>query len=381
MELNGELTDEQKIILDTFREYCRRKIDTNYGKWLKSRVFPKWLMKDLASMFLPSIVGLDGSERMDEVTLGLISEEMGRWEFPVPAFLSVHFSKILPLVTNPEARTEFLMKFVSGDLLISGAFSEPGCGSDSGSIITTAKRKGTHYAINGEKSFISGSGISDAMIVSAQTGENVRGHGISLFLVNAGSEGIERYELTSMASMFDGDFGGIRFNEVTVPEGNLIGSENRGFNLLMHALNSQRGHVALYSLGLAERSLQDAVEHAKDRKAFGHPISKQEAVSFRLAEDWTRIEAAKLLAYKALAMTDRGLENSAECAGVKWFGCETSFDAVSHALQTFGASGYVTLSPIERRFRTARGFLIGDGTPDIQKLIISRKLFGREFAP
>ena len=381
MELDGSLTDDQRIILDTFREYCSRKIDTSYAEWLKSRQFPKWLMKDMADMFLPSVLGRNGSEKMDEVTLGLISEEMGRWEFPVPAFLSVHFSKVLPLVANPDTRAEFLLKFLSGDILISGAFTEPGCGSDSASIRTTATRKDNDFVINGEKSFISGSGVADAMIVSVRTGETGHGHGISLFLADAGSEGIERYDLRSMASIFDGDFGGIRFHDVVVPEGNLVGSENHGFNLLMHTLNTQRVHVALYSLGLAERSLQDAVVYARDRRTFGYPISKHEAVSFRIAEDWTRIESAKLLAYKALAMNEKGLENSSECAGVKWFGCETAFDAVSHALQTFGASGYVTLSPMERRFRAARGFLIGDGTPDIQKLIISRNLFGRDFAP
>ncbi len=383
MPVKDELTSEQKLIADTFEEYCRTRITPNQERWISERRFPRSVMKDLSEMVFGAMLG-EGSEKMDEVTLGLISELMGKYEFPVPAFLTMHFSKLLPFIGDRETRSGYIERYLNGDLVICGAFTEPGHGSDSSSITTTADLKGNKFAVNGEKAFVSSPGNADVFVASvrtAKTAEDKKYAGISLLLVDGTEKGVETYETENMASVFKGDFGGIRFSDVAVPAGNIIGEMNRGFHLLMKILNVQRVHVALYSIGLAEASLDDAISYARIRKTFGQPISRHQAVSFRLAEDWTRIEASRLLAFKALRMQDNGEENSAQCASVKWYGCESAFNTVSDCLQTFGAAGYVKSSPIERRFRAARGFLIGDGTPDIQKLIISRKLFGRENAP
>lgn len=385
MKLNWELDDEQKIILETFNEYCRKNIEPKQEEWIRMGEFPRGIMKDLSSLVLGTIIPFDEkNEKIDELTLGLLSETMGKYEFPVPAFLTLHFAKLLPYIKDEALRESYVKKFINGDLVICGAFTEPSYGSDSASIKTEARKSGEGYIISGEKAFVSSPLMADLYIVSARTmktsWEN-RHKGISLISVNKGADGLEPYELESMASVFKGDFGGVRLDNVRVPEGNVIGEENRGFHLLMKTLGIQRVHVALYSMGLAERSLEDAIEYSKIRMAFGEPISKNQAISFRLAEDWGRLEASKLLAYKALSLQDQGTDNSAESAAVKWFGCESSFEAVSHSLQTFGASGYVKASPLERRFRTSRGLLIGDGTPDIQKLIIARKLLGKEYAP
>lgn len=384
MKIDGSLSEEQEVILDSLRGYCKNRIAPSLDEWIREREFPRWLMKDLSKLFLPSTIQWSENERMDEVTLGLISEEMGKSEFPVPAFLTVHFAKMLPLIKDPDTRSSFVNRYFSGSLVICGAFTEPGAGSDAASIRTSAKVDGNTLRISGEKSFVSSPGIADAYIISAKTNDGSnRGNedGISLMIFEAGKKGLENYELESMASIFKGDFGGIRINDLEISDGNMIGPVNKGFRTLMRILNTQRVHVALYSLGLAERSLEEAVEYAKTRKTFNEPISRREAVSFRLAEDWTKIESARLLAYKALALQEKGVDNTAECAGVKWYACEVAFEAVSHALQTFGASGYVKPAPVERRFRAARGFLIGDGTPDVQKIIISRKLFGKDYAP
>ncbi len=383
MKIDGELSDEQKIITGMLEDYCRKNVAPAYDGWIRDRVFPRKLMKDLSELVLGTVLP-STDHSADEVTLGLISELMGKYEIPVPAFLTMHFAKLLPLITDRDTREKYLEKYRKGELVICGGFTEPGQGSDSASISTTAMRNGDRYEVNGEKSFVSSPGIADVHILSVRTSQQDWSHrhrGISLLTVDAGEKGVEPYEMESMASVFRGDFGGIRLNNVSVPRENIIGTENGGFQTLMKILNTQRVHVGLYTIGLAEISLSEAIEYAKTRKTFGQPISKHQAVAFRLAEDWSRLEAVKLLAYKALALQDNGMDNSAECAAVKWHGCEVAFEAVSHAMQTFGAAGYVRTSAIERRFRGARGFLIGDGTPDIQKLIISRKLFGREYSP
>lgn len=383
MKIDGELSDEQKIITGMLEEYCRRNVSPAYDGWIKDRIFPRKLMKDLSELVLGTVIA-SGGNAIDELTLGLISEVMGKYEVPVPAFLTMHFAKLLPLIGDQDTRERYLDRYLKGDLVICGGFTEPGQGSDSASISTTATQEGNVYKVNGEKSFVSSPGIADLHILSVRTLQldwNQRHRGISLLAVDAKENGVEPYDMESMASVFKGDFGGIRLNDVSVPKGNLAGKENGGFQTLMRILNTQRVHVGLYTIGMAEASLSDAIEYAKTRKTFGEPISKHQAVSFRLAEDWSRLESVRLLAYKALAMQDSGMDNSAECASVKWHGCEVAFEAVSHAMQTFGALGYVKTSALERRFRGARGFLIGDGTPDIQKLIIARKLFGRDYSP
>ena len=376
MELNGKLNDEEELIKNSFDEYCEKKYVPYYEQYLKDGIFPKKIMKDLSDLLLPSTISLNDHEKVDDIILGILSEEMGKYEFPLPAFLTIHFSKLLPYIRNESIRDEYIKSYLSGNSVICGAYTEPGHGSDAYHIASEARKIGTNYILSGEKSFVSNPGISDVYMISARTG-----NGISILMVDRSMEGIESYEIENMASLFKGEFGGIRMDNVMVPETYLVGEENKGFQLLMDILSIQRVHVGLYAIGIAEGALNEAIEYAKMRRAFGVPISKFEAVSFRLAEDKAKIESIRTLAYKALSMENSGMDNSIESATVKGYGCEIAFNAVSDALQTLGAAGYSKTSPLERKFRISRGFLLGDGTPDIQKLIISRKLFGKEFSP
>lgn len=380
MYMDGTLNEEEQLIHDTFKDYLETKIVPKQAGWEKTGEFPREIMKSFSEIALPATIPQSmGGAETPESTIGLMSELMGMYEFPVPGFLTMHFSKLLPLITEKESRSKYVEKYLKGELVLCGAFTEPGHGSDSAAIETRAERMGDQYEVSGEKSFVSSPMMADAHIVTARTGG--ASAGMSLLMVNSKEKGVEPYGMDTMATVYRGDFGGVRFDGAMAPAGNLIGEEGKGFRILMRTLNAQRVHVALYSIGMAEKSLLEAVEYAKVRKTFGKPISKHQAVSFRLAESWSKLESVKLLAYKALAMQEKGLENSSECAAVKWHGCEVALETVSNALQTFGAAGYVSTSPLERRFRAARGFLIGDGTPDIQKLIISRNLFGKEFSP
>ena len=376
MELNGRLNDEEGLIKNSFDEYCEKNYVPHYEQYLRNRVFPKKIMKDLSELLLPSTISMNKEEKIDDVILGILSEEMGRYEFPLPAFLTIHFSKLLPYIRDEGVRDEYIRRYLAGDSLICGAYTEPAHGSDAYHIATEARKIGTNYILSGEKSFVSNPGISDVYLISAKTDR-----GISILMVDRSMEGMEPYEIENMAYLFKGEFGGIRMDNVKVPETYLVGEENKGFRLLMDILSIQRVHVGLYAIGIAEAALKEAIEYAKMRKAFGTPISKFEAVSFRLAEDMAKIESIKTLAYKALSMENAGMDNSIESAAVKGYGCEVAFNAVSDALQTLGAAGYSKTSSLERKFRISRGFLLGDGTPDIQKLIISRKIFGKDFSP
>lgn len=378
--LGSLITEETSLIRDTFEEYCRKKIEPVLPAWKEKRAFPAFVMKDVFEILGSGMLPDGESNRIDEIALGTLSEVMGRYAYPIPAFLTIHFSKLLQYMEK-DAREKYYRKLLQGESVICGAFSEPGCGSDSAAIKTEASHGGSHFTINGEKAFVSSPGIADLFIISARTAsiqKDKPGKGISLLAVEADSENVEPYSMENMASEYDGDFGGVYFRDVEIDENMIIGPLDGGFKLLMNVFNVQRVHVALYALGLAEKSLEEAIEYAKMRKTFGRSISRNQAVSFRLAEDWTAIEASRLLAYNALRMSETGSDASAYCAAVKYYACENAFKAVSDSLQTLGASGYVKSSEMEFRFRAARGFLIGDGTPDIQKMIISRHLFGKD---
>lgn len=384
MNLDGTLSDEESIIKESLEEYCRKNVVPAYEGWIRERKFPRKLLKDLSQLIFGATVLPKGEGGLNEVTLGLLSETMGRYEVPVSAFLTMHFAKMLPLISDENTRKSYLDRYLSGELVLCGAFTEPGFGSDSASITTSAVPENKEFVINGEKAFVSSPGIADAHIISVRTSnvpDEKKHKGISLMIVEGGEQGVEPYEDENMASLFQGDFGRVRLNNVRVPSGNLIGVENEGFAILMNILGIQRVHVGLYAIGLAMGALEEAIEYARTRKVFGDYISKYEAISFRIAEDWSKLQSARMMAFKALAMSDSGIDNGAESSAVKGFGCEASFEAVSHALQTLGAAGYVKTSALERKFRTSRGFLIGDGTPEVQKLIIARKLFGKNFAP
>jgi alkylation response protein AidB-like acyl-CoA dehydrogenase len=378
------LSKEQELLKASIEEFCKKEIDPYIGNWIKERTFPRALLGKLSQI---GLTGMNipeelGGSPLDNVSQGVVAEVLGRHEFPTSMFLTIFgFARLLPSIVDESMRRRAIEKLLKGELVIAGAFTEPGCGSDAVAITTKAERRGDMYVVKGEKTFITGAPVADMFIASVKTGTGPPHKSISLLLIEADRKGVEPYELESMAGDIKGEFGGVVFDDVEVPVGNLMGVENMGFYMLMEEFNILRVFVALVSLGLAERCLEEAIDYAKQRKAFGQPISRFEAVSFRLAEHWTKIRAAKLLAYYALWLADNKRPYWAEAAAAKWYGCEVAFNAVNDVIQTYGAAGYTKDHPFERRFRGIRGMLIGDGTGDIMKLIISRHLFGREHAP
>jgi len=382
--MDFSFSKEQELLRTSIEDFCKKEIDPHISDWIKERVFPRDLLKKLSQVGLTGMnIPEDlGGSPLDNVSQGVAAEVLGRHELPTPIFLTIFgFARLLPFIADEEVKKRTTEKLLKGELVIAGAFTEPGCGSDAAAITTRAERGGDAYIVKGEKAFITGAPVADVFIVSVKTGTGPPHKSISLLLIEADRKGVEPYELDSMASDIRGEFGGVVFDDVEVPVGNLIGMENLGFYILMEEFNILRVFVALASLGLAERCLEEAVNYAKQRKAFGQPISKFEAVSFRLAEHWTKIRAAKLLAYYALWLADNKRPYWAEAAAAKWYGCEVAFNAINDVIQTYGAAGYTKDYRFERIFRGARGMLIGDGTGDIMKLIISRFLFGKEYSP
>lgn len=380
--MDFDFSENQRLLYDTGRAFLEKACKPNMNEWLERGEFPRDFLRALGELgWMGAAVpkGLKG-EGLSELELGVISELFGYYEVPVGIFLTLHLAKQLVHLKDEGLRASLLERLIRGELVICGGYTEPHCGSDASAIKTKGRKEGGRVVIDGEKCFISSPGFADAYILTVRTEPGKRPQeAISLVLVQKGEEGLEPYELKTMASEFKGDFGGVRLAQVSVPEGAVIGEPGKGFGLLMREFGTIRVHVALLGAGLARRCLDEAIPYAKERLAFGVPISKFEAVSFRLAEAWSRIEAARLTAYRALWAADQGRPFQAESSLAKWYGCELALKSISDALQTAGAAGYTADFMFERAYRRARGLLIGDGTSDIQKLIIARSLFGKEY--
>ncbi|MEM1546798.1 MAG: acyl-CoA dehydrogenase family protein [Candidatus Methanomethylicia archaeon] len=389
MALNFSFSEDQVLTRKMVREFFEREIAPKAALWDRSREFPHECILKMADMGLMGLYAPKeyGGQDIDNVTAGIIHEEIGRVDCNCGVILYVHNNAVMLIsrIASKSLKDEWLEKLVKCKRKIGLALTEPGYGSDFASITTKAERRGEHYIINGEKSYITGAapGGLDLFIVFVKTGPIEAGHkAISALLVNLDSEGIERYEIEDMG-LRGSKFGGLRFNNAKVPIGNIIGEENRGFYYIMEHFNPGRVLWTLVALGAAEKALELTIEYAKQRKVFGKPLAKFEEIQFRIARNYMNIEAAKLLCYKALWLADKGetRELIKIHAMAKWLGVEAAIKAIDDSMQIHGAIGYTVEYPLERMYRDVRGFGWADGSIEIMKIITAREILGREYLP
>lgn len=260
------------------------------------------------------------------------------------------------------------------------ANSEPSVGSDASAIKTRAVKQGDGYVLNGEKQYITGIQECGAYCVLAKTDSEQGAKGVSMFFVEMNRPGVQKYELQALGwKLFS--FGGIVLKDVTVPAANLIGEEGHGFYYVMETFDLMRSLIAIWCIGMAEGALEENIEYVKQRTAFGRPIAKYESVQSRIVEGYTNLEAARLLCYRTLWLKDKGQKITKESAMVKWYAPVVSFEVVNDCLQNHGAYGYTSECLDEYRLREIRGAMIGDGTTDINKIVVARELLGREYLP
>ncbi len=275
-----------------------------------------------------------------------------------------------------EQKENYLPKVVKGETPSAIAITEPDAGSDVQAIKTRAERVEGGWRLNGTKTFITNGSISDWVVILAKTQPEAGYRGISAFLVETSWEGYEARRIKKMGLNCH-DTAEIYLKDVFVPETHIIGQENFGFYQLMRFFNESRVFVGAVQLGMAVGAYERALEYAKQRKAFGKPLIEHQAIQFKLADMWKDIEAAKLLIYKAAWLIDRGKANPALSSAAKLFASETAIKATYEALQIFGGYGYSKEYDIERYYRDAKLMEIYEGTKEVQKQIIARRLIGK----
>lgn len=378
-------SDEQKAIRATARRFARERLAPGYRAREIDGKIDRALIREMGEL---GLIGADlpeelGAPGLDSVTAGIIMEEMGRGDIDVAyvQLLGSLMGSIISSHAKREVAEDIVPRICAGEIVVALGLTEPGGGSDAAHLKTKARRDGDGYILSGEKTSISMAEQADYVVVLARTDETKAGAGgVSAFLTPLDNPGITRSSFDDVGSKAVGR-GSIFFDDARVSAKYLIGAEGKGFAQVMQGFDYSRALIGLQCLGSAAASLEETWKYITERTAFGNPLAKYQGVTEPLAEAETFLEAARLLCYKTLWLRDNGLPHTAEAAMCKWWAPKTAFQTIHRCLLTHGHGGYSTDLPHQQRLRDVMGLQIGDGTEQIQKMIIAREKVGRVAVP
>jgi butyryl-CoA dehydrogenase len=374
--MNIQLTEEQRQVRDLCRQFADAELKPNARKWDHDHEFPSEAVKKLGEMGLlgVAIPAELGGAGMDNVSYAVGMEEISRGCAGTGVIMSVNNSLYCDPVHKfgtDDQKREFLTPFARGERLGAFALTEPMSGSDAAEMRTLAVKKGNEYVLNGTKNFITNGPQADVVIVFAMT-DRSKGHkGISAFLVPTSVKGFSRGRADDKVGIRASGSCTLFFEDVVIPERFRLGGEGEGFKVAMQTLDGGRIGIAAQALGIAQAAYEEAVAYAKDRKAFGKPITQFQAIQFMLADMATEIDAARLLVWRAAWMKDQGVRHSGESAMAKLYASEMCERVTSKAIQVHGGYGYVKEYDAERHWRDSRITEIYEGTSEIQRLVIA----------
>ena len=371
-----ELSEEQRLLRDTCRDFAARELTPNAKRWDREHKFPADAVKKafelgLGGVAVPSEWGGAG---MDNVGYALAIEEISRGCASVGVTLSVNNSlycdPVLKFGTD-EQKERWLKPFARGDKLGCFGLTEPQAGSDAAEQRTTATRKGDTYVINGTKNWITNGPVADAMVLFTMTDLSKGTKGITAFLVDTSAPGFLRQKADEKLGICASPSCTIFFENLEVPAAQRLGAEGEGFKIAMATLDGGRIGIAAQAIGIGRAAFEEARDYTKVRKTFDVPIRQHQAIQFMLADMATELDAARLLTHRAAALKDKGVRYTRESAMAKLYASEASNRVADKAVQIHGGMGYSKELDIERHFRDARITEIYEGTSEIQRLVIS----------
>jgi cyclohexanecarboxyl-CoA dehydrogenase len=380
-----EFTLEQNLFRETIRNFAQKEIAPYEALWDRTGEFPKELFKKLVDIGLMGIRIPEkyGGQGADAVTTGIAIEELSRYDFNVANFIIINNALTAEVISNyakEEVKEEILPKVANGEVILGIALTEPHCGTDAAAIKTTAYLDGDEWVINGEKSSISMVKYASYYVLFAKTDPKAGHKGISAFLVPAKDKNIT-YSYFDDVGYRPISRGAFKLDNVRIPKDYLLGNIGEGFYIVMKTFDFSKTLLALSCLGAAEQSLEETIEYAKKRYAFGKPIIKFEAIQFEIVEYYTYLEACKLLCYRTLWMKDKGMPIAKYAAMCKMWAPKLAFEIIHKCILIHGNIAYTRDLPFERRLRNVMGIEIGDGTEEAQKIVLGRELIGKEYAP
>ena len=374
------LTEEQRAFAQTARDFAQAELAPHAAHWDEEGIFPKEAIAKagelgFCGLYAPEAAGGLALPRLDAT---LVFEEMAAVDPSTTAFITIHNMATWMLGTwaTPAVRDHWGPLLTTGERLASYCLTEPGAGSDAASLKTRAELVGNEYVINGAKAFISGAGSTDVLVLMARTGDAASGaSGISAFAVPADTPGISYGKKEQKMGWNSQPTRTISFDNVRIPADHLLGREGEGFKIAMKGLDGGRINIATCSVGAAQGALNAAQQYMQDRKQFGKPIASFQALQFKLADMATELVAARQMVRLAASKLDAGARDaSTYCAMAKRFATDAGFAVINDALQLHGGYGYIREYPLERLLRDARVHQILEGTNEIMRVIIARRM-------
>ncbi len=380
--MNFELTQEQARFRETVRQFATREIAPIAQELDENGEFPYALFGQLAELGIFGLIFPEkyGGSAADTVSYSLVLEELARVDNSIAAIVAGQVNLCGELVFRhgtEKQRQQWLIPLIKGQVLGAFGLTEPSAGSDAGATATRAERRGDHWLVNGSKCFISNTGtrMKEVVVFTAVTGADSRGKKlISALVVESGTPGFQvgkQYKKLGWHSLSTSE---LSFEDCMIPKENLLGDEGRGFKQFLQTLNLGRIAIASLGIGLAQGCLEMALSYAKQRHQFGQPISKFQAIQFKLSDMAVQVELARLITHKASVLRDQGQPYAKEAAMAKLYASEIANQVAHQAVQIHGGMGFMNDCAVSRFYRDARILEIGEGTSEIQRLVIARHL-------
>jgi alkylation response protein AidB-like acyl-CoA dehydrogenase len=377
--LDFQLSEEQVQLKKMVREFAGQEIAPHVRKWDDAGEFPLATIKALGKLGLMGVVfpAELGGAGMGYVEYVTAIEELSRVDGSVGIIVAAHTSLCsnhIFLAGNDAQKKKYLPQLAAAEFIGAWGLTEPSSGSDAGSARMIAVRKGKNWVLNGTKTFCTNGHYADVLVVIAVTDRAAHTHGLSAFIVEKGTPGFRPGKKEDKLGLRASDTAELIFEDCLLPPENLLGTEGQGFVDAMRVLDGGRISIAALSLGMAEGAYEAALEYSKQRRQFGRAISDFQAIQWKLADMATEIEAARLLTLRAASMKDAGLKTTLESSMAKLFASEIAVKCANEGVQIHGGYGFIKDYPAEKFYRDVKLCTIGEGTSEIQRLVIARQL-------
>ncbi len=377
--MDFQLNDEQLQLRKSVREFAEREIAAHVMEWDEAAHFPMDTIKELGRMGLMGVIFPSeyGGAGMGYAEYVIAVEELSRVDGSVGIIVAAHTSLCsnhIFLAGNEAQKQKYIPKLATGEFIGAWGLTEPGSGSDAGGARCSAVRKGDKWVLNGTKTFITNGTYADVYVVIAVTDKSARTHGLSAFIIEKGTKGFRPGKKENKLGLRASDTAELIFEDCEIPAENLLGHEGEGFVDAMRILDGGRISIAALGLGMAQGAYESAVKYSKQRKQFGKAISEFQAIQWKLADMATEIDAARLLTMRSAWLKDNHMKTTLESSMAKLYTSEVAVRVANEAVQIHGGYGFIKDYPAEKFYRDVKLCTIGEGTSEIQRMVISRQI-------
>lgn len=377
--MDFNLSEQELAVQKLARDFAQNEIAPHIMKYDESQEFPMEIAKKLGEIGFLGIIFPEeyGGSNFSTVEYAIIVEEISKVDPSMGLTIAAHNGLCTNHIfkyANEDLKKKYLPDLTTGKKMGAWGLTENVSGSDAAGMATTAVRQNGHYILNGSKLFITHGSVGETVVVTAVTNKSDRKNGISAFIIEKGWKGFKTGKKENKLGMRSSDTAELIFDNVEVPAENLIGEEGQGFKQCMQILDGGRIAIAALSLGIGQGALDASIKYAKERKQFGKPLADFQGIQFKLSDMATELDAARLLTYKAAWLKDQGRDINLQAAMAKYYASEAATRATGEAIQIHGGYGFIKEFPVEKLYRDVKLMTIGEGTSEVQKMVIARNI-------